>query len=46
MYGRRSQSYDRVPIDLKLEKALDTHRHIASKVKIGNKVEMDLKQQP
>ena len=33
-----SQSYDLNHVDLELEKTLCTHRHIASRVKIENKV--------
>ena len=41
-----SQSHDLELIDFELEKTLRSHRHIASKVKIEDKLEMDLEQQP
>ena len=42
MHGRRSQLYNLEPIDLELETTLHTHRHIASKVKSEDKIEIDL----
>lgn len=45
MHDRRSQSPNLEPVNLKLEKTLYTLRHVASKVKIEDKTEMDLQQQ-
>ena len=45
MHGRKSQSPNLEPVNLKLEKTLYTLRHLASKVKTKDKTEMDLQQQ-
>ena len=41
-----SQSHGLEHIDLELKKTLCTQWHIASRAKIKDKIEMDLKQQP
>lgn len=46
MHNRRLQSHDLELINLELKKSFRTHRHIASKVKIEDKIKMDLEQQP
>ena len=44
MHDRRSQSPNLEPVNLKLEKTLYTLRHVASKVKIEDKIEINLEQ--
>ena len=46
MHCRMSQSHNLEAINLELEETFCTLRHIASKVKIEDKIEMNLEQQP